>query len=451
MTSTASPTLALRDAHADAVRAIGELSGAAGGESLAIATDEAVAECLVDLFEIRRRLEATIADVSARFSGGTTWSAEGFRTARDWLRARTTDGLGPASRALEGAHWMRDFPVITEAWRSGAVSRAHVEVLADAHEMFPRLSEAFVGIEPELTAHACGVDPASFRRILFAQLHLIDPDAIDEADAKKRRNHLGLHVSRLTDGFVRVDGLLAPEVGQHLLTMLAAARDALRAKNDSPTDDPFSSDYVPRPIADDPQFPRESKSRLSARNAEALSLILDAAASALGDNRLPDTGGERPVVHITVDAESLIENGAQAPGWITGLTGTQVTAITERGAQRLSCDAVAELLVVDKRGHLDAISTRWRTAPPGMRRYVLMREHGRCRFPGCHTQIREVHHIIHWANGGPTETSNLVGLCSHHHHLVHEGGWTLSGHPDHTLIFTDRLKRTWRSDPPHRE
>jgi hypothetical protein len=126
MTSTAAPALALRDAHADAVRAIGELSGAAGGESLAMATDDAVAECLVDLFEIRRRLEATIADVSARFSGGTTWSAEGFRTARDWLRARTTDGLGPASRALEGSHWVRDFPVMAEAWRSGAVSRAHV-------------------------------------------------------------------------------------------------------------------------------------------------------------------------------------------------------------------------------------------------------------------------------------------------------------------------------------
>ena len=148
---------------------------------------------------------------------------------------------------------------------------------------------------------------------------------------------------------------------------------------------------------------------------------------------------------------AFIVNLGTAGALRDGLTGTHVTAITARGAQRLSCDAVAELLVVDKRGHLDAISTRWRTAPPGMRRYVLMREHGKCRFPGCHTQIREVHHIIHWANGGPTETSNLVGLCSHHHHLVHEGGWTLSGHPDHTLIFTDRLKRTWRSDPPHRE
>ena len=28
---------------------------------------------------------------------------------------------------------------------------------------------------------------------------------------------------------------------------------------------------------------------------------------------------------------------------------------------------------------------------------------------------------------------NLVPLCSVHHHLVHEGGWTLTLHPDRSI------------------
>ena len=29
----------------------------------------------------------------------------------------------------------------------------------------------------------------------------------------------------------------------------------------------------------------------------------------------------------------------------------------------------------------------------------------------------------HWADGGETRLGNLITLCYHHHHLVHEGGF----------------------------
>ncbi|TMC80922.1 MAG: HNH endonuclease, partial [Chloroflexi bacterium] len=33
------------------------------------------------------------------------------------------------------------------------------------------------------------------------------------------------------------------------------------------------------------------------------------------------------------------------------------------------------------------------------------------------------HHIEFWSHGGPSNLSNLLPLCYHHHRLVHEGGW----------------------------
>ncbi|NND74773.1 MAG: HNH endonuclease, partial [Ilumatobacter sp.] len=42
----------------------------------------------------------------------------------------------------------------------------------------------------------------------------------------------------------------------------------------------------------------------------------------------------------------------------------------------------------------------------------------------------EVHHIIHWLDGGPTDTWNLVALCPHHHRLHHHGRLGITGNAD---------------------
>ncbi|HEY3259894.1 MAG TPA: HNH endonuclease signature motif containing protein, partial [Pseudonocardiaceae bacterium] len=33
------------------------------------------------------------------------------------------------------------------------------------------------------------------------------------------------------------------------------------------------------------------------------------------------------------------------------------------------------------------------------------------------------HHITHWADGGPTNLTNVVLLCGRHHRLVHHSDW----------------------------
>jgi hypothetical protein len=38
----------------------------------------------------------------------------------------------------------------------------------------------------------------------------------------------------------------------------------------------------------------------------------------------------------------------------------------------------------------------------------------------------EAHHVVHWIDGGPTDLDNLVLLCWHHHHSIHEGGYSIA-------------------------
>jgi len=49
-----------------------------------------------------------------------------------------------------------------------------------------------------------------------------------------------------------------------------------------------------------------------------------------------------------------------------------------------------------------------------------------CRFPGCsHDKWLDAHHVMHWADGGDTSMDNTLLLCSTHHRLLHEGGFTI--------------------------
>jgi hypothetical protein len=59
-----------------------------------------------------------------------------------------------------------------------------------------------------------------------------------------------------------------------------------------------------------------------------------------------------------------------------------------------------------------------------------------CAFPGCtHNRFLHVHHIQHWLHGGATSMNNLGLLSTHHHHLVHEGGWPVARTVDGELRF----------------
>ena len=97
--------------------------------------------------------------------------------------------------------------------------------------------------------------------------------------------------------------------------------------------------------------------------------------------------------------------------------------------RRLLCDGAAVGMVENCSGEPLSIGRKSRTVPTGMKRALHARDRT-SRYPGCsHTRWLDAHHIKHWTRGGDTSMENLVLLCTHHHRLLHEGGFQILSHP----------------------
>jgi hypothetical protein len=51
----------------------------------------------------------------------------------------------------------------------------------------------------------------------------------------------------------------------------------------------------------------------------------------------------------------------------------------------------------------------------------------------------EVHHLVHWRDGGRTDRWNLVLICKHHHKAAHDGRWTVVLEQPGTISVKRRL------------
>jgi hypothetical protein len=156
-----------------------------------------------------------------------------------------------------------------------------------------------------------------------------------------------------------------------------------------------------------------------ARRADLLLEILDGAS-------------DRPNLTVHISAETLFERRRGVSETENG------TFLTADEIRRLACDTNLTRVVFDTdRRPLDVGQTK-RLVTPAMRIALAARDLG-CVFPGCDRPSRwcDAHHIIHWADGGTTCVDNLILLCRHHHVLVHETGWRITGAPGdlHFLRF----------------
>jgi hypothetical protein len=140
-------------------------------------------------------------------------------------------------------------------------------------------------------------------------------------------------------------------------------------------------------------------------------------------------------------------------GLLTGEADGESVAVVEGGAplsaevlRRLACDAAIRL-ALDHDGITLDLGRTSRVPSVALTREVLRRDHC-CRFPGCGARrFLQIHHIVEWARGGPTDLDNLAAHCVRDHRRIHHDGWTVSGHANGELSYTSPDGRSLVSAP----
>ncbi len=126
----------------------------------------------------------------------------------------------------------------------------------------------------------------------------------------------------------------------------------------------------------------------------------------------PKHGGDRPHLTILINYDDLL-NDCHGAGLADG---TQLTAGQLR---QYACDAgILPVIMGGTSGVLD-VGREQRLVTPDIRHALHVRDQG-CVFPGCNRPAADcdAHHIVPWAQGGPTALSNLCLLCKQHHNLL---------------------------------
>ena len=106
-----------------------------------------------------------------------------------------------------------------------------------------------------------------------------------------------------------------------------------------------------------------------------------------------------------------------------------------RAARRVACDAGLVVLRHGSEGEVLDVGRRTRTIPTALRRALASRDRHQCQFPGCESRHCEAHHVVHWADGGKTQLSNLASLCRFHHRAVHEEGFQVVADGGGNFLF----------------
>jgi hypothetical protein len=154
---------------------------------------------------------------------------------------------------------------------------------------------------------------------------------------------------------------------------------------------------------------------------------------------LISTGGDLakkrvPEVVVMVDWDTLYRDVLRPDSVSETLSGEPVSLETIR---RLCCEA--EIRLVTLAGETDHINVyhKERVATRAQRR-ALAALHRTCAHPECDVIFEhcQIHHVTPWEHGGLTNLNNLIPLCNKHHHLVHEGRWTLTLRSDRAVIWT---------------
>ncbi len=357
--------------------------------------------------ETYRMLEL-VRDFDDRF-GWMKWS---FRSCAEWLAWRCQISVSAAREKVRTAQALRHLPAISAAFADGRLSYSKVRALT-------RAAEAHT--EDLLLAYALDATAAQVEA-RCRQIRNVRPESTEVArrDWEKRSLTIARNPSH---GTLLITVELPVEDGE----LIARALDRAVAGREVA----LGSDHVAAHGEE-----RDASEGWRAQQADALVAVARAyLAGAPSDTECIDTGEatsppRRPGTAVADHYQVIVHVDEKSLRGGAGRSDLPVETV-----RRLTCDGNLTALIEDERGTALALGRKRRVVSPALRKALWSRDGG-CRFPGCDRRhYVDAHHLEHWAYGGETEPGNLILLCSYHHRLLHEGGFSVHRRHDGDLQF----------------
>ena len=355
-----------------------------------------IAELAVHLDAATHRLLECI----RQFDAEGAWEPQGAVSCAHWLSWRI--GLDPATarEKVRVARALGNLPAIDAALKSGQHSYAKVRALTRV---------ATPETEAKLLHAAMYSTGAQLERLCRGyRIAMTAENVLPPPERSVRRRDL-------PGGMVKLEIVLSPDEADLVLSALDQAREV--------------DHEASKPDVSAERRKRDGEHENDAHWPSRADGVVALAESYLAGNVGHGNGGERFQVMLHIDQDPLAPDGVLAG---TLDDGTPLSAETLR---RVACDCGIVAVGHDQTGTNMSIGRRSRSIPPAIRRALILRDRG-CAFPGCtHNHFLHGHHIQHWLHGGVTSLENLALLCTHHHHLVHEGGWAIERTSEGELRF----------------
>jgi len=340
---------------------------------------------------VRRLREAWNADAVQEVCG---------RAVRGWLREELRQPGVDVSRYLQCLHKLRGYPLVEAAVETAQITIGHVVAIITAVEKLP--PDLRATLEPALVEHAKVCLPEDLAAFVDDLLDALGIDKACDIRRERRLAERGVDLHQTLDGSRALVGTLTPDVGDELAKALALAGEPA-----GPEDD---------------RTPRQ-------RHHDALGEI---ARSYLASHGTPSFTGSPRTAIVTIPLDTLQNSLRQ--GWIDLPDGAKISAAT---ARQLACDAEIIPVVLGSGSEILDIGQANREFTTAQRRAAYLRDGGRCAFPDCRAPVTELHHIVFRRHGGQATLDNAAWLCTFHHWLVHQDGWTLKRDPvDKTYQWT---------------
>jgi Domain of unknown function (DUF222) len=359
------------------------------------------------LLRAQNRLDAQVARHVRE--GEVTQAAEidGLKTMQSWLRGHGRLSAAAAHRLVGTGRALQQLPAVAAAFADGGVTAEQVAVIAPVIREEHRAAAAAQGVDLAqvdvvLAETAASRPHRELAQVVHHYLERLDPDGPQPDPTEQRSLSIAKHADGSITGRFEFDAV----GGEKVQAALESIVQANRPKGDTRT-----------------------------RARQLGDAFVQLADNALASGNLPFLRTVKPHVIALIGVDDFIDPHSGPGAAETGF-GARISAARARW---LACDGQITRIVIGPDSQPLEMGRTHRVVPPHLRRATEARDR-HCVFAGCDAPSHwcDVHHVLHWMDGGETNLENSALLCEQHHTKVHHG-FRIERQPDGRW-------RTWRPD-----